>query len=178
MVIKEIWKAVKGFEGIYEVSNRGRVKSLKYGKERILKPQQNGIGYFMVDLCYKNKKKRYYVHRLVWETFNGPIPKGLVINHKSEIKKENNLDNLELVTNKENANYGTRNLRISQRNSKSITLINASTSARYSFPSGYSASRFFGYKTITAVSNKIALARKLNKNKVKLTGENFYYKFN
>ena len=66
MVIKEIWKAVKGFEGIYEVSNRGRVKSLKYGKERILKPQQNGIGYFMVDLCHKNKKKRYYVHRLVW----------------------------------------------------------------------------------------------------------------
>jgi hypothetical protein len=55
----------------------------------------------------------FLVHRLVWEVFNGPIPDGMTINHKSEIKKDNRLENLELMTLKDNCNYGTRNQRIS-----------------------------------------------------------------
>ena len=115
--LNEIWQDIPEFEGKYQGSNIGRVKSLNYnhtGKEQILKPSKNKDGYLVVNL-YKNGKVKYYlVHRLVWMAFNGSIPEGLEINHKSEVKTENNLENLELVTRKENNNYGTHNERIAK----------------------------------------------------------------
>ena len=117
---KEIWKDIKGFEGLYQVSNLGRVKSLEridaLGhrlKEKILKPQLVRR-YYRVCLCKQSIKKTYRVHRLVWEAFNGQIPEGLQVNHINEVKTDNKLENLNLMTCKENTNYGTRNERISK----------------------------------------------------------------
>lgn len=117
----EIWKDIKGFEGVYQVSNLGRVKSLERFrkgangsletvKEKILKPLIDK-GYYQVVLCKQSVQKHYLVHRLVWETFNGQILEGLQVNHINEIKTDNRLSNLNLMTAKENCNWGTRNER-------------------------------------------------------------------
>ena len=109
----EIWKPVLDYIGLYEVSNLGRVRSLKFNKFRILKPFKTKKGYLHVDLCEDGKRKEFNIHRLVWETFNGKIPDGMQVNHIDENKLNNRLDNLNLMTPKENTNYGTRNKRAS-----------------------------------------------------------------
>ena len=113
-MIEEIWKDIKGFEGLYQVSNLGRVKSLKRPyrlKEKIKKPTRDRYGYYQVRLCKQSIGKSYLVHRLVWEAFNGHIPEGYEINHLDERPVNNALSNLSLVTHRENLNYGTRNER-------------------------------------------------------------------
>lgn len=115
---EEIWKDIPNYEGIYQASNLGRVKSLKrpYGlKEKILKPQINDSGYYRVELWKQSIGKHYKVHRLVWEAFNGSIPEGLQVNHINEIKTDNRLENLNLMTCKENNNYGTHNKRVAKK---------------------------------------------------------------
>ena len=115
---EEIWKDIKGFEGLYQASNLGRIKSLerfrkgKNGslvplKEKILKPRMLNSGYYIVQLYKNSIQKWYQVHRIVWEAFNGSIPEGLQVNHINEIKTDNRLENLNLMTCKENINYGT-----------------------------------------------------------------------
>ena len=64
--------------------------------------------------------KSYTVHRLVWQAFNGPIPEGYQVNHLSEKKIQNNLDNLNLMTAKENNNWGSRNIKVAKALSKPI----------------------------------------------------------
>lgn len=72
-------------------------------------------GYKQVDVCNdEGIKKHMRVHRLVYMAHKGVIPEGMQINHKDENKANNCIDNLELMTNKENCSYGTRNARISQ----------------------------------------------------------------
>ena len=114
---KEYWKPVVGYEGLYEVSNWGRVKSLNYnhtGKGKILKQNQIMNGYKSVMLCKDGKRKNYLVHRLVAEAFI-PNPDNLPqVNHKDENKTNNNVDNLEWCDAKYNHNYGTINERISK----------------------------------------------------------------
>ena len=113
----EIWKDIKGFEGLYQVSNLGRVKSLERFrkgangslvtvKEKILKPLIDK-GYYQVCLFKQSTRKAYLVHRLVWSAFNGSIPEGLQVNHINEVKSDNRLSNLNLMTAKENSNWGT-----------------------------------------------------------------------
>ena len=105
----EIWKDIPNYEGIYQASNLGRVKSLKrpYGlKEKILKPRITR-GYYRVHLHKNSIRKDYFVHRLVFEAFNGTIPENMQINHINEIKTDNRLENLNLMTPKENINWGT-----------------------------------------------------------------------
>ena len=109
----EVWKDVLGFQGIYQASNLGRIKSLKFGREKILKPRINARGYFLVMLCKDGVQKNHYIHRLVYEAFNGKIPQGLVVNHLNEIKTDNHLNNLEICSHRENCNYGTSRARIS-----------------------------------------------------------------
>lgn len=112
----EQWKPIKNYEGYYEVSNTGRVRSLNYrhtGKIKELKPRI-ARGYLMVTLCKEGITKSFSVHRLVVETFIGEIPEGMVVNHKDECKTNNNVDNLEICTNLYNINYGTRNQRTSE----------------------------------------------------------------
>ena len=104
----EIWKDILGYEGLYQVSNYGRVRSLKYGKEKILKQQINTDGYLHIDL-YKNKKrKNYNVHRLVTIAFLENPNNYPQVNHKDENKQNNHIDNLEWCDYKYNCNYGTR----------------------------------------------------------------------
>lgn len=110
----EIWKDVIEYEGLYQVSNLGRVKSLNYnhsGKERIMKQARDGDGYYCVLLYKSGKRKRFSVHRLVAQAFIGPIPKGLVVNHINECQTDNRLENLEICTIRENSIHGTANAR-------------------------------------------------------------------
>ena len=108
--MKEIWKDIKGFEGLYQVSNLGRVKSLnrcvnsglKYQnkvvkKERILKASNNTQGYLFVSLQKDGKRTIKTIHRLVAETFNCQQ-----VNHIDGNKHNNNIDNLEWCTPKHN----------------------------------------------------------------------------
>ena len=109
--INEVWKPVRGYFNLYEVSNFGRVRSLGNGKTyktgRVLSPFKAHNGYLRVELWKDEKRKTYRLHRLVWEAFNGPIPKGMQVNHINEDKTDNRLANLNLMTCKENINYGT-----------------------------------------------------------------------
>ena len=104
----------------YEVFEDGRIYSYKYKK--FLKPCQNKDGYQVVNL-YNNegKRKNYLLHRVIYETFSGsPIPEWMQINHLNETKTSNFYANLQLVSPKENCNFGTRNKRIGKSNSKSL----------------------------------------------------------
>lgn len=113
----EIWKDIEGYEGLYQISNWGRVKSLNYnrtGKEGILKPIPTNNGYMIIGL-YKNRKpNQYSIHRLVAQAFI-PNPDNLPqVNHKDEDKSNNCVWNLEWCTAEYNMNYGTRNERSSE----------------------------------------------------------------
>ena len=113
---KEIWKPIKGYEGLYQVSNFGRVKSLKFGKEKILKQSKNKkTGYLHVVLCKNGILKTFRVHRLVAEAFLDNPNNLPCVNHKDENKTNNNVDNLEWCNAKYNLNYGNRNKRISEK---------------------------------------------------------------
>lgn len=98
--MEEIWKYIKGYEGLYQVSNLGRVKSLYFKDEKILKGRPDKDGYILVYL-YKNKKAtNKKVHKLVAEAF---VPECKIqVNHKNGIKDDNRAENLEYVTAGEN----------------------------------------------------------------------------
>ena len=120
MTEEEIWCPIKGYEGLYEVSDQGRVRSLKFGKERIMKPQRNTCGYLMVVLYKNGEKNNCMIHRLVSQTFI-PNPDNLPqVNHKDENKENNSVHNLEWCSSKYNTNFGTRNQRASMKLSKPI----------------------------------------------------------
>lgn len=120
----EIWKDVPGYEGLYQVSNLGNVKSLNYnktGNEKILKQKiRKNTNYLVVCLCKKGLHKDKFVHRLVLEAFN-PNKNDtksfkdeiinydkLVVNHIDENKHNNCINNLEWCTHRYNDNYGSR----------------------------------------------------------------------
>lgn len=114
--MKEIWKDIEGYEKLYQVSNWGRVKSLKFGKERILKVTKDAKGYLTICLYKDGKTKNYKVHRLVALAFL-PNPDNLPqVNHKDEDKTNNRVENLEWCSAEYNMNYGTRNKRCSESN--------------------------------------------------------------
>ena len=116
---KEYWKPVVGYEGHYQVSNFGRVKSIKFGKEIILKQNIRG-GYYIVNLSKNGIVKTYLVHRLVAEAFIDNTDNLPEVNHKDENKLNNNVDNLEWCTHEYNINYGTRNKKVSKKLSKPV----------------------------------------------------------
>lgn len=119
----EIWKPIPWTKGIYYASNCGRIKSVDrvikqfnngvyayhHYKGRMLKLKKNSRGYEKVSLnvlgvCYSNRM----VHNLVCEAFYGEIPEGYEVNHKDKNRTNNNLDNLEIVTHKENMQHAYR----------------------------------------------------------------------
>lgn len=112
--MKEVWKDIKGYEGYYQISNKGRVKSLPrlrnaknkfISRERILKNQDNSKGYLRVELKANNKKQKFFVHRLVAEHFLDK-PKGCnIVNHLDCNPHNNNVENLEWTTFKGNSRY-------------------------------------------------------------------------
>lgn len=108
--MEEIWKDIEGYEGLYQVSNMGRVKSVR--KNIIMKPSVSK-GYYVINLCIRGKATLCRVHRLVAMTFI-PNPDNLPqVNHKDENHFNNNLNNLEWCDSKYNNNYGTKSERIS-----------------------------------------------------------------
>lgn len=119
--MEEIWKDVKGYEGLYQVSNLGRVLSLNYNgtkTNRILKKRIDTNGYVQYAL-YKNKKRKdFFAHQLVGMAFvENPNPEVYqIINHKDEDTTNNIWTNLEWCNNEYNCNYGTRNKRIKIKN--------------------------------------------------------------
>lgn len=117
---KEVWKDVVGYEGYYQVSNLGRVRSLDrelphsrnstYIKRgRVLKPIYGGDNYQMVCLRVNNKPKNQYIHRLVATTFIGKPQGNMEVNHKDGDKKNNKVSNLEWVTSSENTRHAYKN---------------------------------------------------------------------
>ena len=110
----EEWKDIEGYEGLYQVSNLGRVKSLNYlhtGKEQILKNRLQNNNYLFVYLCKNSIKKNCSVHRLVAKAFLENPNNYPCVNHIDEDKTNNNINNLEWCTHKHNINHGTHNQR-------------------------------------------------------------------
>ena len=106
------WRDIKGYEGKYQVSNLGEIKSLKYAQmdlQRILKPHITARGYYSIFLCKNGKKEAMTVHRVVAKTFiDNPL--GLPqVNHKDGNKLNNKVDNLEWVTAKQNTEHAWEN---------------------------------------------------------------------
>ena len=118
-MIKEIWKPIEGYNGLYQVSNMGRVKSLERNvvkgkgglykiEEKILKGSKDKDGYLCVNLSKDGKVKTHKIHRLVAQAFL-PNPNNLPqVNHRNENKTDNRVENLEYCDSKYNNNFGTR----------------------------------------------------------------------
>ena len=151
--IQEIWKDIPGYEGLYQASNLGRIRSFKRNKVRILKNRRKRDGYYIVDLCRNKVAKSLHLHRLVWITFNGTISEGLQINHKDENKSNNSLANLELVTPSQNTNYGTRNKRVSEKNCKRIQMLDKNNNTLKTFNSLKEAAQFLNIKSCSNISS-------------------------
>ena len=144
---KEIWKDIEGFEGLYQVSNMGNVKSLNYnhtGKERIMKPQKSSNGYLQVKLWKDGKAKRYLVHRLVANAFLDNSDNLPEVNHKDENKENNHVDNLEFCSRSYNCSYNGRAERIAEKNKKPIYSINKVSGLIMYWNSAKEASRVLG----------------------------------
>lgn len=117
--LNEVWKDIEGYEGLYQVSNLGRIKSLdrlvsysnggiRFYKSQILKPKLEKDGYLRIGLRKEKKKVFFLIHRLVANAFIPNLDNLPQVNHKDENKQNNTVDNLEWCTAKYNINYGTR----------------------------------------------------------------------
>ena len=116
--MNEIYKDIPGYEGLYQISNLGNVKSLK--RNKILAKNNNGNGYLYACLSKDGQAKNYYIHRLVSQAFIPNPDNKPEVNHKDENKENNCVENLEWVTSKENTNYGSRTKRASENCQKPI----------------------------------------------------------
>ena len=148
MTESEIWKDVVGYDGYYQVSDRGNVRSVtrkdSIGRKiggRILKPRYNRGGYLLINLCKNGKVRTKLIHRLVAEGFI-PNPESLPqINHIDEVKDNNNVENLEWCTSKDNINHGTSIERRIKAQSKKIRAVNIKTGEVFTFNSTAEAGR-------------------------------------
>lgn len=124
---KEFWKPILNYEGLYQSSTFGRVRSIdrwvkskngsvRLSKGKILKPGTDKDGYLQVGLYKNGKRKTYKVHRLVAEAFIQNPDNLPEVNHKDENKLNNNVENLEFCDCKYNINFGTRTERCSKKN--------------------------------------------------------------
>ena len=138
----EIWRDITGYEGLYKVSDRGNIYSVRRLNSRgnkcggrVLTPTYNENGYLIVGLCKNGIKKSKRVHRLVAEAFVPNHNSYLEINHKDENKINNHVKNLEWCTREHNVNHGKRNKKVSQKLSKKVKAVNVETGEVITFNS-------------------------------------------
>lgn len=127
----EVWKYIKDYEGLYAISNKGRVMSFHSGKERILKFGIDTNGYRYVQLSKNGIQKNYLIHRLVAEAFIDNQKNLPCVNHKDENKKNNKIENLEWCTQLYNIRYG----KPKGRKKKAVISINKVTGDKVRFNS-------------------------------------------
>lgn len=128
-MIKEIWKPVKGYEGLYEVSNIGRVKSKRANTriadktDRIMKQKVDSHGYYRVNLYKNGKMKAYIVSRMVAEAFI-PNPTNLPqVGHANDDQTNNTVENLYWTDSKENNNHNGKMEKFQKLHNEKIRLI-------------------------------------------------------
>ena len=161
----EEWRDVAGYEGLYQVSDQGRVKSLERKvpngdreqtvKERFLKPRIDRDGYLRLNLCAGGKPRVFFVHRLVCEAFHDNPENKLDVNHINENKTDNRACNLEWSTRRENCNHGSRNERVAKALGKPIAQYTLDGELVKIWPSATEAQRQagFGQSCIWGVAN-------------------------
>ena len=106
----EVFKDVKGYEGYYEISNLGRVRSTSYKGVKILKPFITKKGYLNVIFCVKRKTEHKLIHRLVAEAFIPNVNNYSTVNHKDENKLNNCVENLEWLSVEDNNRYSNKKM--------------------------------------------------------------------
>ena len=160
---KEIWKPIKGYEGGYEISNLGRIKSLK-GGHKILKQFKQNSGYDLIDISKKGEGFTITVHRLVAKHFIQNPDNKPCVNHINGDKCDNSVDNLEWCTHKENYDHAV---------SSNLVKISGDRRAKLSFEIAEDISDEYKKNP-----NKSALARKHNVTISSITGivTNYSYK--
>ena len=120
---KEIWKDISGYEGLYQVSNKGNVRSLmfrnnitsKKRKKPLLLKFSKRSGYYTVNLRKNSERKSFQVHRLVAEAFLNKEKNKNIVNHKDFNRLNNKVENLEWCTQKENVNHSVCNMKHSKK---------------------------------------------------------------
>ena len=185
MLNKEEWKDIPNYEGLYQVSNYGRVKRLnsisdlksknqhtsfiatRVVQEKILK-NINCKNYFRVTLCKNSNKKIMQVHRLVAQAFLDNYSDELEVNHIDENTLNNYYKNLEMCSSKYNCNYGTRNKRISKNHKKIILQYDKYGNFIKQWDSIIEASKYYN----TSVSNITLCLKGINK-----TAKNYIWKY-
>ena len=171
--MKEIWRNIKNYEGLYQVSNIGRMKSLKYGKERVLKQTKNNFGYLFVNLCKDGVPKQFKVHRLVAEAFIPKVEGKEFIDHINTDRTDNRVENLRWCTRQENNSNPLTRQKYSEANkgnqygAKPIIGINKITGEKVSFPCATEAQRVLGIHS-SAICNCI-------KGRYKSAGNYYWY---
>lgn len=156
--MEEIWKDINGYDGEYQVSNLGRIKSVdrlttrlcQYGireyriPEKILRTRLGTSGYLCVNLHHEGKQVTEMIHRLVALHFCKGYRDGLVVNHKDEVKTNNRADNLEWVTQTANVNHGTA-IQRKKKHPKAVVQISLSGEVVQTFPSLRAAAKAVGH---------------------------------
>lgn len=137
--MEEVWKDIAGYEGLYQVSNYGNVRSVdrytktsnsvRFYKGRLMKQEQNRNGYMQVSLCKNGNYKCFLVHRLVAKAYISNPKKLPEVNHKDENKENNNVCNLEWVTRIENEMHGTKKER--QSNTMKHPIVQYNLNGKY-----------------------------------------------
>jgi len=165
--MEEIWKAVLGYEGYYEISNWGNVKSINRTiitsighknklKSKLLKYCIDKGGYFNVGLSKNNKTKRYLVHNLEAKTFIPNPENKPTVNHIDGIKTNNYIDNLEWATISEQAIHALKyKLRVMPNNGRNIIQLNSNGEKVNKFNDVHEAQRLtnIGYSSIWKCCN-------------------------
>jgi len=141
MLLSEEWKDIKDYEN-YEVSDQGRVRNKKTG--RILKPWKCTSGYLEVYLASNGKHEVKLIHRLVAQSFLSNPNNYPQVNHRDEDKTNNTVDNLEWCTSQYNANYGSRNKKVSESRSIPILQLDLKGNFISEYESGVEAERITG----------------------------------